>query len=383
MSRKLKHITMTNISNKKKLLFIGAGAIGRGFLPWLFDQEIYDFIFVDNDKRIINSMIQNGKYKTFRVKNNEYQEKIINIHSAYTPEEFNIAKQENVAACFYSVGPRNIPKAATLMVNTNIPLILCENEPDCVNTAKTVVGHDSVFFAVPDVITSNTAPKEMLEDDPLSIVTEDGVLFIEEGPGKLEGDFKYLSENDIKYIQWVPKLYLHNTPHCITAYLGALIGSTYVHEPMEVKEFNKIVEGTMNEMLIALKKGWDIPEDFLDWYAEKELARFRNKLLFDPISRVAREPLRKLGLEGRLIGAAQICLSHGIRPDNLLLGIAGALLFQDQKDPDHHLAFLKDTMPKETFNTYILGLREGEPLDLMLREKIDDMTTMLLSFQEK
>ena len=84
-----------------------------------------------------------------------------------------------------------------------------------------------------------------------------------------------------------------------------------------------------------------------------------------------------------MIGAAQICLSHGIRRDNLLLGIAGALLFQDQKDPDHHLAFLKDTMPKEAFNTYILGLREGEPLDLMLREKIDDMTTMLLSFQEK
>ena len=85
----------------------------------------------------------------------------------------------------------------------------------------------------------------MLEDDPLSIVTEDGVLFIEEGPGKLEGDFKYLSERDIKYVQWVPKLYLHNTPHCITAYLGALIGSTYVHEPMEVKEFNEIVDRTV------------------------------------------------------------------------------------------------------------------------------------------
>tara|TARA_B110000438_G_C15814826_1_gene651447 strand:- start:1425 stop:2546 length:1122 start_codon:yes stop_codon:yes gene_type:complete len=373
---------MTQLSDKKKLLFIGAGAIGRGFLPWLFDPEVYDFIFVDNDKKIIDAMIKNKSYKTYRVKDDEYQAKSINIYGAYTPDNFDIKQHKNIIACFYSVGPRNVPKASTLMVGTNIPLILCENEPDCVNTAKTVVGHELVYFAVPDVITSNTAPEEMLKDDPLSIITEDGVLFIQEGPEVLEGDFKFLSENEIKYVQWVPKLYLHNTPHCITAYLGALIGATYVHEPMEIKEFNDIVEGTMNEMLESLKKGWDIPKDFLDWYAEKELARFRNKLLFDPIARVAREPLRKLGLEGRLIGAAQICLSHGVMPNNLLLGIAGALLFEDQKDPDRHLAFLKDTMPKEAFNTYILGLRGGEPLDLMLREKIDDMTAILQNFQK-
>ncbi len=67
---------------------------------------------------------------------------------------------------------------------------------------------------------------------------------------------------------------------------------------------------------------------------------------------------------------------------NLILGITGALLFEDQKDPDHHLAFLRDTMPKETFNTYILGLRNGEPLDLILRDNIDEMTEMLLSFQK-
>ena len=69
-------------------------------------------------------------------------------------------------------------------------------------------------------------------------------------------------------------------------------------------------------------------------------------------------------------------------PKNLILGITGALLFEDQNDPDRHLAFLRDAMPKETFNTYILGLRNGEPLDLILRDNIDEMTEMLLSFQK-
>ncbi len=245
---------MNQLLSKKKILFIGAGAIGRGFLPWLFDQEIYDFIFIDNDQNIIDNMNKFNKYKTYRVKNNQYQERVINIHSAFIPDHFDVSQYKDIVACFYSVGPRNVPKASTLMIGSSIPLILCENEPDCVNTAKTVVGHESVYFAVPDVITSNTAPDEMLQNDPLSIVTEDGVLYIQEGPSVLQGDFKFLSENEIKYIQWTPKLYLHNTAHCIAAYLGALIGAKYVHEPMEIKEFNDIVEGTMNEMLESLKK---------------------------------------------------------------------------------------------------------------------------------
>lgn len=374
---------MNKLKSKKKILFIGAGAIGRGFLPWVFDQKVYDFIFVDSNRTIINHMNKFKRYKTYRVRDGNYQENQVNIHSAFTPEQFDVSKYNDIVACFYSVGPRNIPKAATLMIGSNVPLILCENEPDCINTAKTVVGHESVFFAVPDVITSNTAPDKMIQDDPLSIVTEDGVLFIQEGPNSLKGKFKFLTENEIKYDQWIPKLYLHNTAHCIAAYLGALIGARYVHEPMEIQEFNNIVEGTMNEMLESLKKGWDIDESFLNWYAEKELARFRNKLLFDPISRVAREPLRKLGLEGRLIGAAQICLSYGVMPNNLITGIAAALLFQDQKDPDRHLAFFKNTLTKEDFNTHILGLRSGEPLDLILRKKIDKMTTFLLDFNKK
>lgn len=374
---------MNKLKSKKKILFIGAGAIGRGFLPWVFDQKIYDFIFVDSNRTIINHMNKFKRYKTYRVRDGNYQENQVNIHSAYTPDQFDVSKYNDIVACFYSVGPRNVPKASTLMIGSNIPLILCENEPDCVNTAKTVVGYESVYFAVPDVITSNTAPDKMIQDDPLSIVTEDGVLFIQEGPKSLKGEFKFLTENEIKYDQWIPKLYLHNTAHCIAAYLGALIGAKYVHEPMEIKEFNDIVEGTMNEMLESLKKGWDIEESFLNWYAKKELARFRNKLLFDPISRVSREPLRKLGLEGRLIGAAQICLSHGVMPNNLITGIAAALLFQDQKDPDRHLAFFKNTLTKEDFNTHILGLRSGEPLDLILRNKIDKMTTFLLDFNKK
>ncbi|MGZ3183779.1 MAG: mannitol dehydrogenase family protein [Telluria sp.] len=362
---------------KTKILFMGAGAIGRGYLPWTIDASRHEFIFIDANQTIVDRLNQYRGYTTYRVNGDEYEEKRVEVAAAYTPAQFKLEEHKDAVAVFFSVGPRNVTKAAQAFVGSNIPLIMCENEPDTVLDAKRVVGHDRVHFAVPDVITSNTAPKHLLANDPLAITTENGILYVEQGEFEVHGDLHLLSREELLRIQWTPKLYLHNTPHCIAAYLGALMGATYVHEAMEPPEASALVEGAMNEMLQALKLQWDIPHEFLEWYAEKELARFRCKLLFDPVSRVAREPLRKLELHGRLIGAAQMCLTLGVLPQYLLKGIAGAVLFEDVNDPDHHIQMMREAMDTQSFNRYVLGLRPGEPLDLMLRDKMASMTREL------
>ena len=362
---------------KPKVIILGAGAIGRGYLPWMLRSDDYDLIFVDSDSRIVSRMRDAGQYLTYRVRENQLESRNIRVHAAYVPGEFRPIEHKNVIACFFCVGPRSVGKGAELFKGTNIPLILCENDPNTVGIAKKIVGHDRVYFAVPDVITSNTAPDYLLEGDPLSVVTEDGVLFVEVGPGEVSGDIIFLDSKELLGIQWTAKLYLHNTPHCIAAYLGALVGATYVHEAMTIPEVDAVVRGAMEEMLKALKMRWDISHEFLQWYADKELTRFRCNLLFDPVSRVAREPLRKLEVQGRLIGAAQICLARGIVPTNILAGITGALLYENITDPDNHLAFLRRSLPRDLFNSYILGLRVGEPLDLILRDRIDDIIAQL------
>ncbi len=356
---------------------MGAGAIGRGYLPWTLDPARHEFVFIDSNRAIVDHLNTHGGYTTYRVNGEEYQKKHVTVSAAYTPNTFKLEDHKDAIACFFSVGPRNVNKAAQMMVGSSIPLIMCENEPDTVAVAKRVVGHDSVYFAVPDVITSNTAPADLLAQDPLAITTENGVLYVESGPTGLHGEISLLPRDELLRIQWTPKLYLHNTPHCITAYLGALMGSTYVHEVMMRPQAAQLVEGAMTEMLQALKLKWDIPHDFLEWYAKKELARFSCQLLFDPVARVAREPLRKLELHGRLIGAAQMCLTLGVLPQFLLKGIVGALLFEDVDDPDHHIGLMREAMDTPDFNRYVLGLRPGEPLDLMLREKIALITVEL------
>lgn len=367
---------------KTKIILMGAGAIGRGYLPWTLDCTQHDLVFVDSNPSIVERMNASRAYTTYRVHADVYQQMQVPVLAAYTPENFRITDHADAVACFFSVGPRNVAKAAQLMVGSRLPLILCENDPETVTVARRVVGHAAVYFAVPDVITSNTAPQHLLAQDPLSITTENGVLYIEAGAQGLHGDLHFISREELLRIQWTPKLFLHNTPHCIAAYLGSLIVATYVHEAMQHEQVARIVEGAMAEMLQALKLQWDIPHDFLDWYADKELARFRCKLLFDPVARVAREPLRKLELHGRLIGAAQMCLTLGVLPQNLLKGIVGAILFEDVNDPDHHIALMREAMSPPDFNRYVLGLRPGEPLDLMLRDHFERLSDELSELNE-
>ena len=41
---------------KKKILIYGAGAIGRGYVPWVFSEKHYEFYFVDTNKKLISNL---------------------------------------------------------------------------------------------------------------------------------------------------------------------------------------------------------------------------------------------------------------------------------------------------------------------------------------
>jgi hypothetical protein len=302
----------------------------------------------------------------------------VKITKAYLPHEFKLEDYKNAKAVFVNVGPRNCLEATKLVEGIECPVILCENDPSCVQDVLKNTSIKKCYFAVPDVITSNSAPEHILGEDSLSVISENGELFIDERASEIKIKAKFLDEKELLGIQWTPKLYLHNTPHCVAAYLGALAGCTYLHETMQFPVLRKIVSGCMNEMLQALKVKWEIPHEFLDWYAEKEMKRFECQLLFDPIARVAREPIRKLELDGRLVGASQIALSHGFVPENILIGIAGALLFNNADDPDKHLNFLRENLTNKNFLTYILGLRDSEALTMILSERLDMIIAKLL-----
>ena len=115
-----------------------------------------------------------------------------------------------------------------------------------------------------------------------------------------------------------------------------------------------IVEGSMNELKDMLIKKYSIDKSFLDFYKNKKFKRFKNKLLFDPISRVAREPFRKLSTNERLIGAANLCLSKGVLPINIIKGIMAAFCFDRDSDNDFYIKYLINSLSREDFLRIII-----------------------------
>ena len=367
-------VVMTQKTSVPEVIIVGAGAIGRGFLPWVLADH-YELVFVDQNADLVRELRDRGEYATYRVQGNKLEERTFKVKAAYLPEAFTAARHLRAAAAFINVGPRHCAQAAKTVRDLGCPIIVCENDPKCVTLVKNAVGWDEVYYAIPDVITSNEAPNHLKRVSPLAVVSESGTLYVDARAQGLRGELKRCDESELSK-QWTAKLYLHNTPHCIAAYIGAHAGLNYIHEVMKDPELYHIVYGAMDEMLRTLKAGGDIPHPFLEWYAAKELSRFACGLLHDPISRVAREPLRKLEPEGRLIGAAQFCLSYGILPENILFGIAAALDFK-KDSADSHMEFMGRALTQEQLLTSILSLRKGEALEKLLSRNLKGISEKL------
>lgn len=133
------------------------------------------------------------------------------------------------------------------------------------------------------------------------------------------------------------KLYGHNAAHALLGYLANRQGLTLIHEVDSAGLLRFVEQAFVEESGGALcrrhtgvdplftPKGWaEYVRDLLD--------RMINPYLRDHISRVIRDPRRKLGWDDRLIGTMRLAIEHDIAPRRYALGAAAAadLLLREQ-----------------------------------------------------
>ena len=342
-----------------RALIIGGGAIGRGFIPWLLDG--FDFDIFDVSQELVSGITQNGGFNSFMSDGENLKRKW--IQPKLITSDYNLLERNVYDIAFISVGPRNVTRLPAGIGKLTCSVFSLENDPITVDWLKQHYGLSKVFFGVPDVITSSTASPSNLEHDPYAIHTENGVLYLQhsaEHSKQLETllpDVIWLPVERLNQ-EWDAKLYIHNTPHCIAAYLGHMAKCTYLHEALSIPAIRRIIDGVIDELLCALKLVTPYDHHFIESYAIKEVRRFSNNLLFDPIARVAREPLRKLHPSGRLMGALKLLLSTGVGPTYLMAGIAAAMSYADKNDKDYEqLAQLRE-FGVPSFLKYHLGIDE-------------------------
>ena len=128
------------------------------------------------------------------------------------------------------------------------------------------------------------------------------------------------------------KLFTLNTGHAITAYLGSLKGLRTIDESISHPVIRAVVRGALEESGAALVKKHGFKKEEHEKYIDKIEERFRNKAVKDEVARVARQPLRKLGREDRLVGPTWMAKEQGVEVKHLPVGIAAALRYNDKSD---------------------------------------------------
>jgi mannitol-1-phosphate 5-dehydrogenase len=128
------------------------------------------------------------------------------------------------------------------------------------------------------------------------------------------------------------KLFIHNTCHAIAAYLGSLKGYKYIYEAMGDRWIKGHLREAVKALSAALIKKHPFLKEELKSYVEDLYNRFSNKALADTVTRVARDPLRKLALQDRLVGACRFVEKYGKDPAPVSLGISACLLYNEEND---------------------------------------------------
>jgi mannitol-1-phosphate 5-dehydrogenase len=128
----------------------------------------------------------------------------------------------------------------------------------------------------------------------------------------------------------------------------------------------KAVMDATNEALIR-RHGFD-PEEQRAVAADLQ-ERFKNEALGDTCFRLARDPVRKLAHDDRLVGAARLCEAEGIDPSPLAAVIRAALTFSDERDAT--AVELQQRIADEGIGAVleaVSGIRADEPLGKLILE---------------
>ncbi len=355
-----------------RVLIFGAGAIGRGYLGPLLARQGFELHFVDVAPGLVEQLRGRSSYLATIIGAQGYERLEVPLGGAHLLSEAPDAADFDLVFC--CVGPNNCFDLAERFKSARA-VICCENDSSLVLRLRELSGNERIYFGIPDVITSNTAPAELLREDPLMTVSERGHLVLEAGDYDLPAEISQVNAEEL-HMHWMCKFFIHNAPHAVTAYLGWLRRCVYIHEAMADPDIARVVTGSIQEISAGVVRAGYATQEFASMYMHKELGRFRNPLLFDPIRRVARQPIRKLDKDNRLVLGLRLALFDGPLPEYTATGVKAALEYDEPQDEEAvYLNTLRQSIGDREVLRQVAGIPAFDPLGQYIIDR--DISTFL------
>lgn len=355
-----------------KAIHFGAGKIGRGFIGAVLDEAGYDVRFADVNQEVIDLINRDEGYTVHIMDKTVHTRRIsgisaINSASAEMPDILAAADLVTTA-----VSMKVLPFVAPVIADgirrrrlrgnvSPLNVICCENGIRATSVLKGyVIRHlDSetvewmkgkVGFA--DSSVDRIVPMLNLEN-PLDVAAEEFYEWnVEESAlvGKLlPVSGMNLTDNLEMCIE--KKLFTLNTGHCTTAFLGMIKGYTYIHEAIEDTDIQEIAKSVMQQSGAALVRKFGISPEHHAEYIDTILSRFCNPHLKDLVTRVAHDPIRKLGGQLYFAYPMKMAMEFGLPYDRMALAAAAVLHCDNPDDPQsvELRKTVEETGPAEAF----------------------------------
>ncbi len=377
-------------------VIFGAGKIARGFIGHLLYLSGIPFSFVEKADALCELMNQRGQY-TVNILGNSDNNCIVKGARAYKFDEVDeiVEAIKNADAVFTAVGGKNLGDIVPLLtkgieakatVGGKLNIVTCENwklpatilrdgiAAQIGDTAREYFENEVGITEAVIMRSAIESDAELLKQDPLIVNVQD-FWELPVDASRIKGALP-----DIKGLKLIPeftgflerKFYTYNAANGTTSYLGALFGYEKIADAAHDERILKILDGVYMETAQALSLKHNFPLDEQLAFTLTSKRKLQDYTIVDFIERNARDPLRKLGPDDRLVGSARLVESFGIKPENLCIAIAAAIYYKSEGD---EFAVELCRMRREEGIDYILEnvckLDPDGSLAMLVKEKIE------------
>ena len=379
-----------------KCVILGAGKIARGFIGHLLYLSEIPFTFVEKFDGLVDLINERGQY-TVNILGNSDKNCVVKGAKAISFSDVE-AVTDAIAeadAVFTSVGGKNLGDLVPLLTKGiekkalkggNLNVVTCENwklpatilrngvEETISEEAKAYLAEHVGMTEAVIMRSGIESSAELLAQDPLIVNVQD-FWELPVDASRIVGELP-----PIMGLKLIPeftgflerKFYTYNAANGTTSFIGALLGHVHIADAAHDERILPILEGVYQETAQALSKKHNFPLDEQLAFTLTSKKKLQDYTIVDFIERNARDPIRKLGKDDRLVGSARLVQEYGIRPDNLCIAIAAAIHYVSPGDPfAEELVRLRK---EEGIDYIIKNVCEQDPngeLGMLIKEKIE------------
>lgn len=289
-------------------------------------------VFVEAVPEFARQLAAAGRY-TVRLVGREESETIVSNYRVLTPAEQPaiVAALRDCAFAATAVGGQNLGAVADLL-NAALParamplrIVVCENWPKADEVLRAAVRGPV------EVVPSSVERMVQRAPDSLDLIGESNETAWVAAELPLPG---LLACADVTPY-YARKLYTNNAGHALLAYEGFLAGHATLCAAVADPAIRKRLEELLAVAAQMLEREYGLAVAELREHVDCLVRyRFANVALADRVERVARQPLRKLGPQERLVGLLRKLQKHQLPIAPVCRTIAAALRYFNPTDAE-------------------------------------------------